>query len=374
MGRVAQKHQKEIEQVALKVEGLQDDSQIQKEILGYVESLRFRAQAGEMSFSTMLQGIMPHFWKVMSATLNREAATVRALYFTTDINTREPLQLPEDLKAIRADSTTSYQNSVSNRVENKIVLPISIWNQLSELFDSWYHDHSGYENDQVTRLILTLGFFTGRRPFSEIVFSGQFAPTAKPVRREWVAGNRYAPEFKTNFEYVSTPFPNPDWADEWVRFDGNGKPTYKEKLAGFPLPLDIPLIGTSADDVITALERLRSLLQGKSWYENQAEMSDSVVRSVLQYNLVKAQEPINEILQPLYAEGRVMPSVGGGRSNGKFSPYHLRPIYANRCAYEIAKTAEEGKADDTVVTKWILGHGSGLGSVSSYKSFEIVDR
>jgi len=374
MGRVAAKHQNEIERVALKIEGLSDNAEIQTEIVGYVGELLTRTKAGEMATSTMLQGLMPYFWKVVGSAVNRTAKDARDLYFTRDLRTLEKLSLPDELKALRCANQLAYNKDVSARTEMQVVLPLSVWNQLAALFDSWLLDYKGTENDQIARLILALGFFTGRRPFSEIAFTAKFSEISTPCRRHWEIEDQYAQDYWTNFNLISEPAPNPTWADEWLHFEGNGKPTAKEKAAGFSIPLDIPLICTSADDMIEALDRLRDLESDKSWFANQKSVSDSVVRSILQRNLGNAQEEIDEVLKPIYEAGIPFPSVGGGRSTGMFSPYHLRPIYANRCAYAIARSAGEGQRNDTVVTKWILGHMSGLGSVTSYKSFEIVDR
>lgn len=373
MGRVAAAHQREIEAVALRVEELQDDAEIQSVILGFVGNLYKRTRAGELAVSTMLQGVMPYFWKSIGASVGMTPATARMRYFTFSIGSKDELTLPNELRALRSDTVRKYGGMVAERTQKRVVLPLTTWNLLAELFDDWMTVQNVSDTDQISRLILSIGFFTGRRPFSEIVFKGRFSKVNRPMQREWMFPNRYEPEYKINFDLTSTPFPNPEWADEWMKFEGNCKPAEKEKIAGFSIPLDIPLIGTSAEDMIQATARLRELCDGRSWFVK-TDVGESVVRSILQRSLEKSREWIDDILTPIYEAGVPMPSVGGGRFTGKFSPYHLRPIYAARCSYAMGLMAKEGEEDDTVLTKWVLGHGSGLGSVASYKSFKIVDR
>jgi len=376
MGRVAKRHQEEISQIANQVaeiaENGGDDGAIQEILLPFIDSAEKRVGTGQMSSSTFLKTFMPAVWKEVGAAMGATAASARVRLFTYDIANRTPLVLAEAIKGRRQEDNANYEIQLTGKLTTKCPFNEETWLDLRDVAETWLVKGGESENDRIARLILAISFFTGRRPWSETAFGGEFSVTTNPVRRDWKVSLKTAPDYLTNFDLKSEPWGETDWADGWLRFDGNAKKTRKEDTAGFPIPLDIPVLGISPEDIVEAMAELRELQKNRSWYRPELPAHEQIIQSAIQANTRKAMDEMDQLLESIYVKGHKFPPTGHGESNGRFVPYHLRPMWACRMGHEMRSVTGKN-IDQVVIGKWLLGHFGGLGKASlAYMSFDYL--
>ena len=372
MGRISRHYQDRIDhvsgQVAEAYEEERSDLDAQRILLPFIEELLHDSQSGGMTPGTLLKAVLPAMWKEVGGALDTSPASARTRLFSYDLETRGELLLADAIQGLRRDDNSSYERVLVGKLTKKTPINLAVWSELRDLFEGWLMVGGDSENDRIARLVLAISFFTGRRPWSETAFLAEFESTEEPVLREWKISSSSDPKFEVDFDLISTPWEPSDWADGWITFRGNAKRTKKEDLAGWSIPLDIPVVGSSPEDLIRALGELRGLERGKSWFRPEVDAGDSIIGSALQQNTAKAMVEVEAILEPIYAAGHRFPDT----ENGRFTAYHLRPLYANRMAWEM-RSVTGANTDSTVIAKWLLGHFGGLGKASlAYQSFEFL--
>ena len=376
MGRVSKKHQAVIESIASEVAEAYErdgtDLAAQAVLIPRVEDFYRQVELGGIAVTTFIKGVLPHLWKEVGMAINADAASVRNRLFSYDLATREPILVADIVKGLRQTENDNYGKALETKLERKCKVPASVIAELNTLFTGWIKGE-GMEGvtdtEEIARLILAISWHTGRRPWSESAYTAQFEEIDDPVRWDWLITERRHPQFEVNFEKVTTPFPDPEFADGWLRFDGNAKWSFKEHLAGEPLPLDIPVVGIDPSVVIKALVRLRKLEANKPWFHRDVDVDKLTIQSSLQKVTKRLEvEWIDPILEPIYAAGQRFPDTDGGR----FTSYHLRPLYAARMIREMTRSTGD-EPDPTVVIKHLLGHRGTIGATSlAYQGFKIT--
>ena len=372
MGRISRHHQAQIDRVAgLVAEAYEEegtDLAAQRILLPFVEDLHRQTQTGAINPSTLLKAVLPALWKEIGSAINAPAASARIRLFSYDLESRGELTIAEAVKNLRQDDNASYEKVLVSKLSKKTPINLEVWSELRDLFEGWLTVGGDTENDQIARLILAISFFTGRRPWSEIGFLAEFETTDEPVCRDWKVGLKTSPNYETDFELIETPWEPSDWADGWLIFRGNAKRTKKEDLAGWSIPLDIPVLGIDPDDLIRALAEVRELERKKLWFRPELPAHEQTIEPALAFNTTKALKEVHMILEPIYAAGHQFPDTDGGR----FTSYHFRPLYANRMAWEL-RSVTGANTDPTVIAKRLLGHFGGLGKASlAYQSFDFL--
>lgn len=376
MGRVAKRHQEEIESLASRVAQISDkggdDAEIQSILLPHISKVEKRVATGDMGSTTFLKSYMPALWKEVGAAMGATAASARIRLFTYDIANRTPLVIAETVKGRRQEDNANYEKQLTGKLVTKCPFNEEVWLDVRDIAEQWLVKGGDSENDRMSRLILAISFFTGRRPWSETAFGGEFKVTSNPVRRDWKVDLKTANDYLTNFDLKSEPWDDASWSDGWLRFDGNAKRTKKEDVAGFSIPLDIPVIGIAPEDIVEAMAELRELQKNRSWYRPDLPAQEQTVQSALQANTKKAVGELDGVFESIYNKGHKFPPTGHGESTGRFAVYHLRPMWANRLGYEM-RTITGKNIDQVVVSKWLLGHFGGLGKASmAYLSFDYL--
>jgi len=377
MGRVAKRHAELIEsiaeQVAIAYESSDNsDLAAQAVVIPYVEALYRDAESGAMAKSTLIKGVLPALWREVGEAIGATAEGARNRLFLYDIATRGRLPIADDIKGLRLNDNSGYSKTVTKKLDAKCPITSTVMAKLNTLFTSWLTDtapKAGTETEEIVRLILAISWHTGRRPWSETAYTAKFEVTKNPRRWDWLVDMPGDPDYDTNFEIVSVPEPDPGYADAWIHFLGNCKWTRKEHLNGAPLPLDIPVVGVTGEQVVEALARLRQMESRRSWFRPDIPVDKLTIGSSLQYAISQViADCLDPILQPLYEAGAVFPDT----KDGKFTSYHLRPLYA--CRMGVIKEATTGKRPDpTVMAKHLLGHRGTVGTASlAYQSFEYV--
>jgi len=376
MGRVSKKHQLLIEEIASSVgEAFERDGSdlaAQQVLIPRVEELYRQVELGGIAVTTLIKGVLPHLWKEVGMAINADAASVRNRLFSYNLETREPLLVADIVKGLRQTENENYGKSLEVKLERRCKITNDVIQQLHGVFTTWIRGEAFLgvtETEEIARLILAISWHTGRRPWSESAYTAQFEEIDEPVRVDWLITERRHPQFETDFQTVSTPWPRPEFASGWLRFLGNAKWTFKEHLLGEPLPLDIPVIGVDPSEVLAALVRLRKLESGKPWFNRGIPVDKLTIQSSLQRVTDRLiTDWITPILEPVYESGQRFPDTDSGR----FTSYHLRPLYAARMIRQM-ELVSGIKPHPTVVIKHLLGHRGTIGATSlAYEGFEIT--
>lgn len=376
MGRVSKKHKALIEEIASEVGSAYEDGgdiAAQAVLIPRVEGIYRQVELGGIAPTTLIKGVLPHLWKEIGLAIDADAGSVRSRLFSYNLETRAPIVIADLVKGLRQSDSDGYDKALQDKLELKCKIPEVVITELGSLFTNWLCGEvleGVTETEEIVRLILSIAWFTGRRPWSEVAYTAQFEEIDDPVRWDWLITERNHPRFETDFEVLTKPVPNPEFAEGWLRFEGNAKWTYKEHCAGFPLPLDIPVVGVDPSEVIRALVRLRRLEASKRWFKRGVPVDKLTIQGALQRTTERlVADHIGPILEPVYTAGQRFPDTDRGR----FTAYHLRPLYAARMIRAMAKKTGD-EPDPTVVIKHLLGHRGKIGATSlAYQSFRITD-
>lgn len=386
MGRVANGVLEQIEEVAARVAEIREcggsDSACQGVVIPFVEALYKRVETGTMSQSTLLKGVLPCLWKEVGSALETTPANARERLFSFDRTTGNPLasrekvtELRRELGAMRSREKGSDEKGVEAKHERIIEWGPSIYDALRERAIAWLTE-GDTESDRIVRLIASISFFTGRRPWSEVANTGEFEVIDGPQVWDWVITEPTDPTFETDFRIETTPIEFIEWADAWLRMRGAAKPSYKEKLSGASLPVDFPILGIAPERIVEAVTVLRDLEKGKSWFRSAESPDKEIIQGSLQgatKRLIDAE--ITPIFEPITVErGHGLPGTKGGG----FTMYHFRSLWASRLHAEIRRAQrEEGLTGLSTVgfAKSFLGHRSRIFGASSlnYTVWEYVD-
>lgn len=375
MGRVALSVVAEIEEVVHKVGQAADrgesDSVLQQPIIEYVTKLHGRMGQDGFSASTIAKGILPELWKRLSELLGIDRQEIRERFYRryADGSGRTPTS--EALIGVRKQLTKQEQSELQARGRKEVVWGDSIYRPLLSTFREWLVDPRGRNDyEDMCRLIYAVTFFTGRRPWSEVVRIGDFLKIDRPRLWDWEVNDADSPEYLTNpnftsrlfFEYKGEPVDFSDWADGWLRINGSAKPTYKEKVLNKCIPVDFPVLGVDPELVIEGIKRFRALASTKDWYPRDYVVEEGIHKLAIQPRFTRYSEAIErDLIQPLFDATGNTHQLPNRRRPGKFTVYFLRPMYASY-AYSVYSEASRECEDsvDSMVGKlfiqYILGH------------------